>query len=215
MKNLGTDKEFIDLIKDTLDNHEENYILGSWERFNRGRKRRRRRIYWIAGTGIAAILVIGWFGFRANQSGPSGLINNLNEQKISNLEIISTEKNKKESFLIEKNPGIIAPAKNAPRTGLGKAGQGTAGSVQREKNPQDTFNRPDNASPVFAGQNSPELAVFPSELLRDDLSAYINSFDNNSSLRLIRPEKTITGNVDGDVRGKELRGRNNENMCNC
>lgn len=212
MKNLGTDKELIDLIKDSLDNHEENYVLGSWERFNRRRKRRRRRIFWLAGTGIAACLLIGWFGFRAIQSGPSSLINNINEQKISNLEIFSTEKNKTGPSLNEKNPVIKAPVKNAPLSGSSKTGKGTADSKQRENNRLNILNRPDNTSPVTAGRNTPEHAFSPSEFLKEDLSAYINPYDTNRSRRLIRPVKSFTGNIDADVRDKDLTGRNSENI---
>ncbi|MBK8882729.1 MAG: hypothetical protein IPN67_10190 [Bacteroidales bacterium] len=71
MKNSETDKDFLDLVKNTLDNYEEQYILGSWENFVKARKRRKKVIFWRIGTGIAASLLIGWLGFRLIPSAPS------------------------------------------------------------------------------------------------------------------------------------------------
>jgi hypothetical protein len=64
MKNSETDKDFLDLIKNTLDNYEEQYILGSWENYVKTRKKRRKIILLRIGSGIAASLLIGWLGFR-------------------------------------------------------------------------------------------------------------------------------------------------------
>ena len=70
MKKSETDRDFLDLVKNTLDNYEEQYILGSWENFVKTRKRRRRVIFWRIGAGIAASLLIGWLGFRLIPSDP-------------------------------------------------------------------------------------------------------------------------------------------------
>jgi len=64
MKSLETDKELTDLIVKTLEVHEEHYVLGSWENFVKMRARRRRLIFWITSTGIAAAFLAGWMGFR-------------------------------------------------------------------------------------------------------------------------------------------------------
>ena len=64
MKKSETDRDFLDLVKKTLDNYEEQYILGSWENFVKTRKRRRKAIFWRIGAGIAASLLIGWLGFK-------------------------------------------------------------------------------------------------------------------------------------------------------
>ncbi len=69
MKKSETDYEPFDLIKDTLDKYEEQYILGSWESFVRKKNRRRKIIYWFTGTGIAAAILLGWIGFRVFQFG--------------------------------------------------------------------------------------------------------------------------------------------------
>ncbi len=45
MKNSETDRDFLDLVKKTLDNYEEQYILGSWENFVKARRRRRKVIF--------------------------------------------------------------------------------------------------------------------------------------------------------------------------
>ena len=64
MKKSETDNEPFDLIKDTLDKYEEQYILGSWEKFVRKKNRRRKIIYWFTGAGIAATILLGWIGYR-------------------------------------------------------------------------------------------------------------------------------------------------------
>ena len=64
MKESETDREFTDLIKDTLDKFEEPYILGSWESFVRKKNRRKRFIILFTGTGIAASFLAGWLVLR-------------------------------------------------------------------------------------------------------------------------------------------------------
>ena len=87
MKNSETDRELNDLIKGTLDNYEEQYILGSWENFVRIRKRRKKLILWFSCTGIAASLLIGWLGFRFILPGSFSSSADRQQQNISNLEI--------------------------------------------------------------------------------------------------------------------------------
>lgn len=68
---METDKTLAELIKRTLDNYEEEYIPGAWENFVNKRKKRQKMVFWKLGTGIAASLMIGWFGFTLlfNQKG--------------------------------------------------------------------------------------------------------------------------------------------------
>ena len=87
MKNSETDRELNDLIKDTLDNYEEQYILGSWENFVRSRKRRKKLILWFTVTGIAASLLLGWLGFRFILPGSFSSNEDWQQQNTSNLEI--------------------------------------------------------------------------------------------------------------------------------
>ena len=73
MKKPETDRELIDLIVNTLDNHKEQYILGSWENFAKKRKQRRKLILWFTTSGIAASLLVGLIGFRFFMPGSSSL----------------------------------------------------------------------------------------------------------------------------------------------
>jgi len=106
MKNTETDRELNDLIKGTLDNYEEQYILGSWENFVRLRKRRKKLILWFTGTGIAASLLLGWLGFRFIL--PGSLSSNLDwqQQNASNLEIPLVKDTLKEHKIIRPVPAI-------------------------------------------------------------------------------------------------------------
>jgi hypothetical protein len=87
MKNSETDRELNDLIKVTLDNYEEQYILGSWENFVRSRKRRKKLILWFTCTGVAASLLLGWLGFRFLLPGLFTSNEEWQQQNASNLEI--------------------------------------------------------------------------------------------------------------------------------
>jgi hypothetical protein len=64
MKNTETDKELADLIRTTLETHEEQYVLGSWELFQRQRVKRRKIIFWFTASGIAASLLLGLLLYR-------------------------------------------------------------------------------------------------------------------------------------------------------
>lgn len=75
MKNSETDKDEIDLIKETLGDYEEQYILGSWENFVRKRSRKRKLILWITASGIAASLIIGSVALDLLQTDSRDIIN--------------------------------------------------------------------------------------------------------------------------------------------
>ena len=130
MKNSDTDRELIDLIKGTLDNYEEQYILGSWENFVRSRKRRKKLVLWFSGSGIAASLLIGWLGFRFIFSGSFSTNADSQQQSISNLEIPLEKDTLKEHELMRQVPAI--PAENKETIG-----HTHDESLQRTVEPQD------------------------------------------------------------------------------
>jgi hypothetical protein len=111
MKNSETDREMINLIKDTLDNYEEQYILGAWENFVRRRNSRKKLILWFCGTGIAASLLIGWLGFRFILPGSFSSDTDHQYQNISNLATPVEKDTLKEQLLIRKAPVIYAENK--------------------------------------------------------------------------------------------------------
>ncbi len=98
MKKSETDNEPFDLIKDTLDKYEEQYILGSWESFVRKKNRRRKIIYWFTGTGIAATILLGWIGFRVFQLGTGSVNPETPGQYASNLPSPAGRGSKKEKL---------------------------------------------------------------------------------------------------------------------
>jgi hypothetical protein len=115
MKNSETDRVLIDLIKDTLDNYEEQYILGSWENFVRRRKRRKKLILWFTCTGIAASLLIGWLGFRFIISDSFSSNAGHQQSSISNLQIPVEKETLKEHILIRQVQSI--PVENKKTRG--------------------------------------------------------------------------------------------------
>ena len=60
---METDKETFKLIKQALENYEEEYIPGSWENFVNKQKKRKKIILWKLGTGIAASFLFGGLAF--------------------------------------------------------------------------------------------------------------------------------------------------------
>lgn len=58
---METDNELVKQIRQTLDNYQEEYIPGSWERFADKQKKRKRLIFIRWSTGMAASLLIGLF----------------------------------------------------------------------------------------------------------------------------------------------------------
>jgi hypothetical protein len=113
MKNSETDREIIYLIKDTLDNYEEKYILGSWENFVRIRKRRKKLILWISCSGIAASLLLGWLGFRFILSDSFSSNAGRGQQGISNLQLPVKKETLKEQIPILQVPAITAENRKA------------------------------------------------------------------------------------------------------
>jgi hypothetical protein len=111
MKNSETDRVLIELIKDTLDNYEVPYILGSWEDFVRRRKRKKKLILWFSSAGIAASLLIGWLGFRFILTGSFSSEPNRQYQSISNLDIQVEKETIKEQMMIPQISPIPAANK--------------------------------------------------------------------------------------------------------
>jgi hypothetical protein len=58
MDKMENNKELIEHLKDVLDNHEEPYQLGSWEKFQAQRKKHNPLLPWKIGFGIAASFAI-------------------------------------------------------------------------------------------------------------------------------------------------------------
>jgi cytoskeletal protein RodZ len=118
MKNMETEKEIVDLIVQTLGEGEEQYILGSWEKFAQKQTERRRLIFLYWGTGIAAGLLVGWLGFRLVFTG--SYVSNtdpLNKDQIVSRVDETSEKNRSaEPLVIKQEPVIKAEKKELTQT---------------------------------------------------------------------------------------------------
>lgn len=152
MKKSETDRELIDLIKDTLDNHEEKYILGSWENFVRRKRRRKRLILWAACTGIAASVLIGWIGFRAITSGLSGSNGDRLKQEVSTLEAPVEKDTVREHIVLRQVPGVTTENKNTKSSSKSSAGQSAMSSNNNYQTSADGLNTTDLTNPIAANR---------------------------------------------------------------
>ena len=157
MKKSETDREIIDLIKDTLESYEEQYILGSWENFIRRRKRRKKLILWFSGAGIAASLLIGWLGFRFILSGSFSGNADQQQQSQSNLQIPVEKDLFKEHIMIHLDPAIPAENNKIMRHSLDQAFQNTImpqNKNQTQVEVPDTLNILKTAKVNTSGSNN-------------------------------------------------------------
>ncbi len=134
MKNSETDKELIDLVKNTLDNYEEQYILGSWENFVRTRKRRKRVIFWRISTGIAASLLIGWLGFRLIPSSTfeNSAVTGHGSGEYSNLVIPAVKDTLRKSILSGQDTPANRETNLISNDVAGQTTQGRSGALSEE-----------------------------------------------------------------------------------
>jgi hypothetical protein len=135
MKKSETDRDFLDLVKNTLDNYEEQYILGSWENFVKTRKRRRRVIFWRIGAGIAASLLIGWLGFRLIPSSPfiNYAVTGHESGEYSNLVIPVAKDTLSKSILIEQGPQANKETQLISNDVSGHTPQSRSGALSKER----------------------------------------------------------------------------------
>jgi len=154
MKNSETDRVLIDLIKETLDNYEEQYILGSWENFVRRSRSRKKLILWFSGAGIAASLLIGWLGFRFILTGSFTSDKDRQQHSISNLEIHVEKETLKEHIVIRQVPVIPAATNKtniySPDQILQNTNESQNKNQTRQENP-DPHNLPGTAEVNTSG----------------------------------------------------------------
>ncbi len=112
MKNTETDREISDLIKETLDGYEEQYILGSWEEFVRRRKRKRKLAIWFSTTGIAASLLAFWLlytiFFQGSVIRPTG--DRSTNVASSGIQSVNPGENRNEPYRADKVPSSSSTA---------------------------------------------------------------------------------------------------------
>jgi len=138
MKRSDTDKEFIDLIVNTLETHEEQYILGSWENFVRKRKQRKKLILWFTTSGIAASLLIGWLGVRFFVADSSSINadSSLQPQIAGKMEITVKKDTPGDHLMIQQDLSVPGETKYAP-------GQGNAVTGPDFNTQKSAFNAPE------------------------------------------------------------------------
>jgi hypothetical protein len=64
----SSDEELINHIKNGLADHEEEYVVGSWEKFNKEEKKRPAIILWMGGIGAAAAVLLISFALFFNEN---------------------------------------------------------------------------------------------------------------------------------------------------
>jgi len=124
MKKSEIDTEITDLIVQTLQDHKEQYILGSWESYVNRRRRKKRMLFFFTSTGIAATFLVGLLGFRLLfHDSTDVILNNSNEAQIN----ITTAKPAAKNFIETINNPLIAQAKDT------KADKSTEDNISMEE----------------------------------------------------------------------------------
>jgi hypothetical protein len=174
MKKSETDRDFLDLVKNTLDNYEEQYILGSWENFVKTRKRRRRAIFWRIGAGIAASLLIGWLGFRLIPSDPFSHSGDKNHasREYPNLVIPEVKDSLSKSSVISREVRDHAPQSLSVKRGINEASDNEA----------DNQNKSETSIAFHAEPYSEAVAPVSrdAQYIPDTLKAEVSLNQNNS-----------------------------------
>jgi hypothetical protein len=119
----SSDEELINHIKNGLADHEEEYVVGNWEKFNKKEKKRPAIILWMGGIGAAAAVLLISFALFFNENSKEKTISEDNEiAKTAPLEVneLGNSDNNTGSSTVRVQPESVEKTTNALTAVIGK-----------------------------------------------------------------------------------------------
>lgn len=119
----SSDEELINHIKNGLADHEEEYVVGNWEKFNKKEKKRPAIILWMGGIGAAAAVLLISFALFFNENSKEKTISRDNGiAKTAPLEVdeLGNSDNNTGSSTVRVQPESVEKTTNALTAVIGK-----------------------------------------------------------------------------------------------
>jgi len=155
------DKELIEHITTQLQNHEENYAPGAWERFSEKEKKRGGFVFWPLWTAAAIILVL------------SGLFFFNNEEKINKHTIVKSKtKNTHSQSATPKRDDLIDSQIAAEEPEIILNNNESSYRAEAENTVESRSNTEGNQTPLYAANQVIDKTVTPK----------ISTTENNTNL---------------------------------
>lgn len=182
------DKELIEHIKTQLQNHEESYSAGAWERFNEEDSKKRGFVFWPLWAAAALILVFGATFLLFNKSDRTNQI-----------------ANSKPKPTVNKLPGSTIPSsKNTPVVVPNQSATTNYAEQEKRTGAQSTSHLPQETSQK---SNSFLSASHSDQLLSNSIySPSISSdFDKIEITKNTKTEKTLSKRTFEDLLAEDSR----------
>jgi hypothetical protein len=200
-KKFIPDSDISDQINKSLENHEEEYIEGSWENFLQKRKMNDRRLFWLIASGVAACLMIGFACLNYMHFDKKNLQNSVVQQNVPNAgtnPAIETKSPEKSSVLIATmksgNKQPLSERTIVKSIPIPKANTMAEGFQKTEENQQ---------TPVSAADSAKKFSLLASGATQQTNNTKADSVKNISDSVKKKPSDTFL-NVPAQQENKEL-----------
>ena len=181
-KKFTAESEIFDHIRESLDQHEEAYIQGSWEIFLQKRKKNNRKNFLLIASGVAACLLIGFGGLNYLRFEKRDIQKTVVQKSVP----VSADKPPIENKLPEKSFPLIASLRSGHSQNMlvGTSTKGNSGL--QKKSMAEKVNKPSENQPILsfaadsANKTSAPASGMPSQQNKNKADTAKNSADSIS-----------------------------------